>query len=240
MKRFGKFASVCVTAAVLLVSPFAHAQVLDQVPSDAMVVVKFNKLKAVSDKVGAMGQKLGIAAFIPQLSDPLGALKEKGKIQNGFDDNGEAAIVFVNASDATKNQPPMLVFLPVSDYKAFLGNFGDAKTEGDVSEFHFNGENDASYAANWGNYAVISPLKQLVSQKPAAAGLKPTAMAAKELADKDIVAYVNVKGARTRFSPRWKKRRPSSSRISKRTTPATWPVNRAALPRRPRPPIPRP
>jgi len=204
MKRFGKFASVCMTAAVLLVSPFAHAQVLDQVPSDAMVVVKVNKLKAVSDKIGAMAQKLGIAAFLPPVSDPLGALKEKGKMQNGFDDNGEAAFVFTSAPTQGK-APPLLIFLPVSDYKAFLGNYADAKTEGDVTEVHFNGEADPAYTANWGKYAVLSPQKALVSQKPAAAGLKASGMAAKELDDKDIVAYVNMKGAREKILPEMEK-----------------------------------
>ncbi len=204
MKRFGKFASVCVTAAVLLAAPFAHAQVLDQVPSDAMVVVKFNKLKAVSDKIGAMGQKLGIAAFVPQLSDPLGALKDKGKLQNGFDDNGEAAFVFTGVP-ADGQEPPLLVFLPVTDYKAFLTNFPGAKTEGDVSEVHFDGETDAAYTANWGKYAVISPKKEMVSQKPASAGLKASGMAAKELDEKDIVAYVNMKGARDKILPQMEK-----------------------------------
>ena len=63
MKRFGKFASVCITAAVLCAARFAHAPVLKQVPSDALVVNTVHKLNAVSDQHGAMGQNADLAAI---------------------------------------------------------------------------------------------------------------------------------------------------------------------------------
>src|SRR5438046_2855753 len=63
----------------LFLTPLARGQVLQQVPSDALVVVKFNKLKATSDKVAALSQKFGLAGINPELADPIGTMRQKAK-----------------------------------------------------------------------------------------------------------------------------------------------------------------
>jgi len=202
MKRFAKFASACVAAAAFAFAPYAGAQVLQQVPSDAVVVIKINKLKPVSDRIAAFAQKLGIAAFQPALNDPLGALKAKGKITAGLDENGEAAFVIMNGPKQ-KGQPPLIALVPVTDYKAFVGNFADAKTTGEVTTFTGDGKQPA-YVANWGKYAAVTGQPDLLSKKPTAM-FQAAGLTGKELAEKDIVAYFNFKGSRDKMLPEIKK-----------------------------------
>jgi hypothetical protein len=204
MKSSRLLASAFVAVAVLLSplasAPTASAQVLKQVPHDANVVIKINKLKAVSDKIAGLSQKLGIAQFKPAFADPLGNLKKEGKLTNGLDDNGEAAIVFLNTPGPRKGEPAFLLLLPVTDYKAFVGNFQGANTVGDVTTMKFAGNPDDAFAVNWGNYAAISNTKQSVANKPD--GVTASGLAAKELASKDIVAFVNLKAARSWILPK--------------------------------------
>jgi hypothetical protein len=202
MKPYPKLPqSACVAAvvvAMMLLAPLARAQVLQQVPADALVVVKFNKLKPVSDKIAALMQKLGVAAMKPEMNDPLGTLQKEAGVTQGIDPAGEAAFVVLNG-DFNSDKPPFVLMLPVTDYKAFVGNFADAKTEGDISTVHPKNDPQDTYLANWGKYAVLSPSKELLNRKPE--GITASGLAAKELESKDIVAYVNMKTARAKILP---------------------------------------
>src|SRR4051794_33653925 len=73
----------------------AKAQVLDQVPADALVVVKVTNVKAASDKIGKFMQDLGLAQMAPAVADPLKAMQEQLKIQNGLDQAGDLAFCFI-------------------------------------------------------------------------------------------------------------------------------------------------
>src|SRR4026207_649700 len=65
--------------------PPARAQVLQQVPSDALVVIKVNNLKATSDKLAKFAEALGLAAISPEMADPLASLQENMKVKEGLD-----------------------------------------------------------------------------------------------------------------------------------------------------------
>src|SRR5206468_1245860 len=168
--------------------------------SDLLVVVKFNKIKAISDKIAALTQKLGLAQMNPDagLADPLGKLEKEGGVTQGIDPNGDAAFVLLNGK-MDQAKPPALLLIPVTDYKAFLGNFPGAKTEGDISTIHPKNDPKDSFVAQWGKYAVMSPTKEPLSKKPE--GLIASGQAAKELDSKDICAFVNMKTARARLLP---------------------------------------
>ncbi|MDB5323216.1 MAG: hypothetical protein JWN40_4847, partial [Phycisphaerales bacterium] len=169
----------------------AQAQVLSQVPADSAIIFKINKLGAVSDKAGALAKQFGLVEMNPAAADPLGWLLSEGGMTNGLDKAGDAAVVFASA-DFGAQPPPLLILLPVSDYKAFIGNFADAKKEGELDAFHMKGEQDEmTYAANWGKYAAISPQKELLAKKPE--GFKASGATAKELESKDAVIVVNLK-----------------------------------------------
>src|SRR5215204_3281044 len=121
------------TLALMWSNAVAQAQVLKQVPADAMVVVKFNNLKQTSDRIAALADKFGIAQINPAVTDPLGNFKQAIGANNGINEAGEAAVVVLArevgdagagaAEGAVGEQAPkkgdIIVLLPVSDYKAF-------------------------------------------------------------------------------------------------------------------------
>src|SRR6187401_3746141 len=79
-------------ALLMLVSPILRAQVVQQIPSDAMIVLKVNNLKATSDKVAKLSQDLGLAGLAPEMADPLKALQVQMRMQQGVNVGGELAV----------------------------------------------------------------------------------------------------------------------------------------------------
>jgi hypothetical protein len=186
-------------ALMLSLAGRAQAQVMDQIPAEALAVLKCNNPDAIGAKVTALGQKLGVANFVPQLADPIGALKQQFNLKDGIDTKGEVAVaIFIPGEGET--DPRFLVFVPVSDYAAFLKNLTNLKTEGELTTFNMPADADPIYAVNWGSYAVITPWKTLVAQKPAA-GIKVAGAAAAQLQSNDIVMFVNVKAIAAKLLP---------------------------------------
>ena len=123
--------------AALVFTSAAQAQVLKQVPKDASFVFKINDLQAMSGKLKDMAARLGVADLLAGAGageqlvvNPLGLLKDQLHVKAGLKDNGEFAVAFFMPAGA--GQPTMLALVPVSDYAAFIGNFGDPAKEGDV------------------------------------------------------------------------------------------------------------
>ena len=200
------------TLALLLVLCSAptrvHAQVLDQVPSDALVVVKINHVDQTSAKLGELMQALGVVEFAPTMADPLGALQTKGGFTNGLDKTGEAAIVVVNGpwtNGQNSDNAPVVILLPVSDYKAFLTNTTVTAVDGDISTVRVKDKMQDIYVANWGAYAALSPTKDNLAKKPD--GLKPSGMAAKQLAEKDAVIFINMPAVKGVLLPKLQENR---------------------------------
>jgi hypothetical protein len=98
LRRWSRFAVVA--AAVAIVADHARAQVMSQVPENAMVVVRVASLQKTSQKIASLSQKIGIAQMVPQLQDPLGALNQKLNNPKGMNNEGEMAFVFLNPDAA--------------------------------------------------------------------------------------------------------------------------------------------
>ncbi len=192
------------------------ADVLEQVPSDALGVMKINHLQDTSTKLAALMQALGVTDFAPAMSDPLGSLLNQGGMVNGIDKTGDAAIAWTNAAwggfvqqvppaggGAGPTPPPILVLVPVTDYKAFLANTTVVSTDGDITTVHFKNQGadqqENNYVTNWGTFAAISPVKDVLSKKPD--GLKITGAAATEMTQKDLCIYVNMPTVKTKLLP---------------------------------------
>ena len=204
MKPFRFSAPACIVACAVMLMPIAaRAQVLDQVPGDALVVIKLNKLKQTSEKMAAFADKLGLAQQMPAAGDPIESLKGKLGIKQGLDDSGDAVIFFPNMEK--EGEPAMVILVPVSDYKAFIGNFEGATTEGEVTTATLGEEEKESFIIERGKYAAISNEKAALDQKPD--GIKAEGLSAKELDGKDVVAYVNMKSARAKILPEITKNR---------------------------------
>ncbi len=206
MKRYRiPAAALCV---VMLLAWTARADVLEQVPGDALFVIKINNLKATSEKIGKLAQDLGLAAFKPPgeeispWTDPLGFVQKKTKMTNGVNSAGDLGFAYLDPELAGGDEDKsMVVLIPVTDYQAFLGNFTDAKTEGGISEVKIGDHDDPGFLANWGSYAALSPSRDVVSKAPAAGGLKVPAATAKDVASKDAILIANFKSLRTKLMP---------------------------------------
>lgn len=202
-------------AMIALVAMFvvgaAQAQVLDQVPADAWVVIKVNNLQKTSGKMAGFVKQINMAQMMQAAvgnADPLTAIQAKMNIKQGLDLGGDMAFVILNSMGGAGGpggaageagapggggEPPMIILLPVTDYKLFLGNFPDAKTEGDVTSVSI--EDEDSFVASWGKFAVIAPSKAVLAKKPA--GLKLQGVAARQMTAGCAGVYVNMPAIRT-------------------------------------------
>ena len=184
----------CVMAAATAASsavPAARGQALDQCPADALLVLKVSHLADTNTKVSALLQQLGVTDLAPESKDPLGAFEDKAGIPPAsIDGKRDAAVFMPNVGMGDEGQePPVVVLLPVADYAAFVGAMSGAKTEGEVTTARFKDANEDTFVAHWGDYAAITPRKELLAGKHG--GLKPTAAAARELDQRDLCLYVN-------------------------------------------------
>lgn len=176
--------------AMAVFAPVTRAQVMQQLPADALVVFKVNNPENVSKKVAALTQRLGLAQIEPGLADPLGMLKKQMNIKEGLDGAGEAALALYE--NPGQGDPRVLVLVPVTDFKAFMANLPDVKQEGELSVFQppDNGGKPV-YAQSWGKYAAMSDDKTFFAQKPA--GIQVSGASKAQLDKNDVVMYANVK-----------------------------------------------
>jgi hypothetical protein len=175
------------------------AQVMSQVPSNALAVLKVSNLQATSKKVADLCASLGLAQMSPEMTDPLGSLLKHIGAPDGVNGAGDLAIAYIDpgAFNAPQGQT-MLILIPVSDYQKFVGNFADAKPDGDLTQIHFKGDTDVSYLAHWGDYAAASPVRDIVA-KPPTDIIQVNGLAAKELDAKDVVILGNLKALRPKM-----------------------------------------
>ena len=168
--RVRRFAALAVAAAVAALVPgVARADVLEQVPADALVAFKVANLGTANKKIGQLAMDFGIAGFVPQAANPLNALKGRLGIQQGLKEDGDfgVAVISTKVSGMPSDQSYVLL-IPVTNFNDFIGNFEVGNTEGDITEVKIQGggRTGPKFATQWGNYAVLSPLKELLA-KPA-------------------------------------------------------------------------
>jgi hypothetical protein len=174
----------------LLFCTHARAQVLDQVPSDSLAVLKIKDLDAVSKKAGKMAKGLGLDQMIsPEFGDPLGALEDECHVGKGVDRSGDLAIAFLNPQKFGNDGKSVLALVPVQDFKTFLGNFDGVETAGDVTKARPVGRTEDVYIAHWGNFAAIGLNKDALAKKPD--GIKLEGVIARQAETKDAILYVN-------------------------------------------------
>ncbi|HZL36608.1 MAG TPA: hypothetical protein VFC78_14910 [Tepidisphaeraceae bacterium] len=214
----------------LMLTSKVRAQVLEQVPSDAVVIIKIKDLGAMSTKVAKMAKSFGLDEINPDMKDPLGSLLDKAHMTKGVNRAGDAALAIfardekagkgvksipkdggppVVGGDMASQTPEAVAVVPVSDYEAFVGNFEKANaTEpgADVTAVKDPEHDDKTmYIAHRGNYAVLSDHKANLSGH--ANGFKLAGRAAKEAASRDAVVLLNVPAIRDKALPELKNNR---------------------------------
>jgi hypothetical protein len=201
MRLVPRFAVTAVVALTLMFCASARAQVLQSVPSDAVVVFKIKNIQDVSAKVAVLSQQWGLANIKPELNDPLGTLLTAANLGPGLDKAGEAAIALLDLQGAAGpgGEPNMVILVPVTDFKAFTGSLPNAQAEGNLMTFRMGGNPQPGYAASWGKYAALSPKKETLA-KPGT-GIQGGPATSKELAGRDVVIYANIKVIRQTVLP---------------------------------------
>ncbi len=180
---------ILAAAVALIAANIASANVLESTPADALVAVKVADLKVTSGKVAKLAQDFGVDGFLPPLKDPLGSLKQELKIEKGLKENGELGVVFLKPAEGERD-PGIIVLVPITNFDELVSNFPNAKVEGGVAEFRMGGGGKPSFMANWGEYAALSPDRDLVAAKPAAT-LKPKGAVANDASKEDFFLYAN-------------------------------------------------
>ena len=105
MKRFFRQMPFCVAVSVMTWWGASNqAQVLDLVPSDALVVFRIKNLTEVNDKVAALAKQWGLVEMEPQAADPLGAFLKSGGITKGVslwitESSGFSILILSDSSD---------------------------------------------------------------------------------------------------------------------------------------------
>jgi hypothetical protein len=194
---------IAVTAMVMVVCTAVRANVLEQIPSDALVVIKVNNLQQASQRISAFSQQLGLAQMVPQFADPLGALTDQMEIEQGLRRDGDMAIVIMHpeaaGADRDDDEPAILVILPISDYDQFLQNFEDRQADGDISEVTVGEDDEPAFIIRRGQYAALSPYRAVLEKQ--ADGMQVRGLASRQMDERDIVAYANFEAIRPHALP---------------------------------------
>ena len=139
---------LAITALVLVICLVARtrADVLEQVPEDALVVVKVSNLQSLSNKLSKFAEDIGLAQAAPQFSNPLNALQEHAGIKEGL----TRAIMGIERMDEKFTEERSSTRDTLNDHEARLRvlEASNSKTGG------------ARTAADWLYHAII-PLASL-------------------------------------------------------------------------------
>lgn len=175
------------------------AQVLDQVPSDAVGVLEVKNVQDVNQKAAKIANAWGLDEWQPDFKDPLAALMKQCHISKGVNVNGDLAIAMIT-NNGNLDDPQALALIPVSDYADFMGNFekvGDA--DGGVQEIKNPQSGSNLFVAQRGNYAALCPVKALLQKH--ADGLKLEGPAAAEAKAKDAILFINIPALQKEILP---------------------------------------
>jgi hypothetical protein len=190
----------------------AQADVLDQVPPDAVAVLKINSLNAVNAKAIKLANQWGLDELVPDFKDPLASILDKTHMSAGVNKDGDMAMAFfppppapVPAAAApgndqapppapAKSEPELITLVPVSDYQAFVGNFKEPKEDGEITSVSSPDDGTPLFIAHWGDYAAVTPTQSLLEAKPT--GFKLHGLAVQEAQTKDFTLIANMEQLR--------------------------------------------
>jgi hypothetical protein len=136
----------------LTVAPL-RADVLDQVPADAAIVMKVNHIADTNTRLATMLQQLGVTDLVPTMKDPLQTLEDSSGLGAGLDTKRDAAAFFTaeNLTNGMEGRMAGVALLPVSDYKAFLGSTDVVRTENETTVVHFKNQENDVFIQQWGD-----------------------------------------------------------------------------------------
>ena len=190
------FAAVCGLTLLGTMPCLAAQSVLEMVPDDALGAVVINQLTQTDAKILKLGQQIQMP-----VPSPLMMFKAMAKAEKGLDEKGSAAVIAMPAKE-DGGRPNLVIAVPVSDYKAFVGQFEPEKVSDAISKVTINSRR--ILAANKDGYALFAHTDDqetleavLESDKSIAAEVEPWKQWA---ASDDAVAIVTRHGLKLFFA----------------------------------------
>ena len=180
--------------------------VVSVAPADADLIVVVPNLAQSSKRIADFAAALGAKDMLGNI-DPLLAVKQRLGISKGLDDNGSAMIVAYDLVGMIRDQtePPFAVVLPVSDYKAFIGNFATKRADG-IDQLDTELDRPV-YARSVGKFAVVSldrdRLKAFNAGNAADSSVLKSVgkLGGKVMARSDASIYINFKSLAAALKP---------------------------------------
>lgn len=194
MRRSVRIYAAVGLVAILGMTKLGLAQTVTTVPDSAVVMIKVNNVQKVSQKVGKLCEQWGLAAMVPELSDPLGSLQGRLSVSKGINSAGELAVIILDQGAQPQMQRPFIILVPVTDYQAFIGNFQNPTVDGAITNVIIPGADEPAFVAQWGQHAALAMDKALL-ETPLKQSAFPAA-AAGQMSQRDVVAYVNFRSFR--------------------------------------------
>jgi hypothetical protein len=127
--------------------PASKLPVLELVPEDALAIVLFNHLDKVDEQIGKLAHETQIPT--PTL---LPLLKTLTGIHEGLDEHGSVVLALMPA-DAAGAASIAVIFVPVSDYKKFVGQLKPDDASAEIAEVSIG--SNAHAIAHKGDFAVV-------------------------------------------------------------------------------------
>lgn len=156
----------CATAIVAVQSALAGVPAaLSQASEGAQLVVIIPSMSEFSGKLAMINQTLGLE--IDELTDALGSFKAEAGITGGLDDTGSALFVIHDLATAidTKDEPDIVMILPVTDYQTFIASFqpeGAAPAGDGVTAVTLPDGQDG-FAKEAGGYAIMGNTEEAIA-----------------------------------------------------------------------------
>jgi hypothetical protein len=133
-RRLAVAVAALLTAMAASAAPAAEPEVLKEIPADAYGVVVINNARTFANKVANAAARLQL----PIPPDLIGAATRSMGIDEGFDVNSSAALVFLKPGPDREglayfqSLPPAVILLPTTNSKAMLDNYkpGDPDKDG--------------------------------------------------------------------------------------------------------------
>jgi hypothetical protein len=177
----------------------AAEDILTRIPADCLGFVAVRNVGDFGAKVDKFLTDIDMAKMLPGSVLPL--IKGGLKLDAGFNDNGGAALVFLDPAqfgmtveDFSGATPPIVFILPGNNPKAVLANWEPAEEAGYVTVTLPSG--DQAFAKPLGGYTVLGQTKQMVdavvaSTKPVASKMSPDHRDV--FAKADLAGYADMK-----------------------------------------------
>lgn len=169
---------------------------LSYAPADAGMVLIAPNLAQLSDKIAVLNQKLELGS--QEMADLLTLIKTETGAVNGLRDDGALIVVMKKLEGGMMGaKPELLIFAPVADYAAFIGNY-EGQADADIAELVMPGA--PGFAKKIDNYALLSPDQAVLAayQKPEAAAdqggwlSRVGALGQGQLSRDDVIVCLNV------------------------------------------------